>query len=147
MRKDFGNNGGRYDRIIIYNAKWKNCINSQRKVKVMLLVRGSSLILPRGDTGYIRVLKSQDDKFSAGDKVRFVVRDKSSVLINIEITEFDENGTALIYLSKEITNKLTVGLYYYDLRIIYENGEIDTEIRKGILQVIDVAVSESEVSQ
>ena len=113
----------------------------------MLLVQETRLILPRGDTGYIRVLKSQDDEFSAGDKVRFVVRDKASILINIEITEFDENGTALIYLSKEITNKLTVGLYYYDLRIIYGNGEIDTEIRKGILQVIDVAVSESEVSQ
>ena len=111
----------------------------------MLRVRGSRLILPRGDTGYIRVLKSRDDKFSLGDKVRFVVRDKSSVLINIEITEFDENGTALIYLSKAITNKLMAGLYYYDLRIIYGNGEIDTEIQKGILQVIDVAVSESEV--
>lgn len=111
----------------------------------MLRVRGSSLILPRGDTGYISVLKPRDDKFSLGDKVRFVVRDKASVLINIEITEFDENGTALIYLSKEITNKLMAGLYYYDLRIIYGNGEIDTVIQKGILQVIDVAVSESEV--
>ena len=111
----------------------------------MLLVRGSSLILPRGDTGYIRVLKSQDDKFAVGDKVRFVVRDKASILVNIEITEFDENGTALIYLSKEVTNKLTVGLYYYDLRLIYGNGEIDTEIQKGILQVKDVAVSEGEV--
>ena len=125
----------------------ENCINSQRKVEVMLLVQGTRLILPKGDTGYIRVLKSQDDKFSVGDKVRFVVRDKTSILINIEITEFDENGTALIYLSKEITNKLTIGSYYYDLRIIYENGEIDTEIRKGILQIIDVAVSESEVIQ
>ena len=111
----------------------------------MLLVQGTMLILPMGDTGYIKVLKSQDDKFGAGDKVRFVVRDEVSILINIEITEFDEDGTALIYLSKEITNKLTVGLYYYDLRIIYANGEIDTEIRKGILQVIDVAVSEGEV--
>ena len=113
----------------------------------MLLVQGTRLILPQGDTGYIRVLKSQDDKFNVGDKVRFVVKDKDSVLINIEITEFDENGTALIYLSKEITNKLVVGLYYYDLRIIYGNGEIDTEIRKGLLQVKDVAVSESEVIQ
>ena len=113
----------------------------------MLLVQGTRLILPQGDTGYIRVLKSQDDKFNVGDKVRFVVKDKASILINIEITEFDENGTALIYLSKEITNKLMAGLYYYDLRIIYGNGEIDTEIRKGILQVIDVAVSESEVIQ
>ena len=111
----------------------------------MLLVRGTRLILPRGDTGYIRVLKSQDDRFSAGDKVRFIVRDRTNLLINIEITEFDENGTALIYLSKEITNKLLIGLYYYDLRIIYGNGEIDTEIQKGILQVKDVAVSESEV--
>ena len=113
----------------------------------MLLVRGSRLILPQEDTGYIRVLKSQDDKFSAGDKVRFVVRDRTDLLINIEITEFDENGTALIYLSKEITSKLDVGLYYYDLRIIYGNGEIDTEIRKGLLQVKDVAVPESEAIQ
>ena len=37
MRKDFGNNGGRYDRIIIYNAKWKNCINSQLSDFVDLL--------------------------------------------------------------------------------------------------------------
>lgn len=113
----------------------------------MLLVQGTRLILPQGDTGYIRVLKSQDDKFSVGDKVRFVVRDKTSILINIEITEFDENGTALIYLSKEITSELVVGLYYYDLRIIYRNGEIDTEMQKGVLQVIDVAVSENEVIQ
>ena len=113
----------------------------------MLLVQGTRLILPMGDTGYIKVLKSKDDKFSAGDKVRFIVRERTNLLVNIEITEFDENGTALIYLSKEITNKLTVGLYYYDLRIIYANGEIDTEIRKGILQVIDVAVPENEVIQ
>ena len=113
----------------------------------MLLVQGTRLILPEGDTGYIRVLKSQDDKFILGDKVRFVVRDKASILINIEITEFDENGTALIYLSKEITSELMIGLYYYDLRIIYGNGEIDTEIRNGLLQVKDVAVSESEVIQ
>lgn len=111
----------------------------------MLLVRGSSLILPVGDTGYIKVIKSEDDNFSAGDKVRFVVRDEASILINIEITEFDEDGTALIYLSKEITSKLEVGLYYYDMRIIYGSGEIDTEICKGILHVKDVAVSESEV--
>ena len=92
----------------------------------------------RGDTGCIE-FTVQNYSLSKGDKVKFTVKASMTATepaILKEITEFTENGTALIVLNEEDTNSLAAGDYLYEIEVRLRDGSVDTVITATQFKII-----------
>lgn len=103
------------------------------------LLADNHLRMPRGDSGVIRV--TNPAIFKSGDKVIFAVRlpTRSEYEIYKEITEFND-GNAVIYLSNSDTKTLTTGKYPYDIRVVFADGWVDTNVVKGVFEIADTTI-------
>ena len=66
--------------------------------------------------------------FTTGDTVTFTVRKdpKSTILLQKAITEFDENGYAVILLYPEDTSGMDFGKYVYDIQLTRSDDSVTT---------------------
>lgn len=102
-------------------------------------VSGTKIMMTRGDTVKISVMikyKSTGDSYTPveGDTVRFAVKkyltDKNPVFIkDIPIS------TMLLVIDPEDTKSLPFGPYYFDVQLIFANGDVDTFIQNGMLEI------------
>ena len=96
----------------------------------------------QGDTGSIR-LQLSNYALGPGDEVRFGLTARNIVqpqafalargtgedlLIEKVITEFEDDGSAIIYLDGEDTLHLNPGQYLYEVQVKTSDGRIDTVI-------------------
>ena len=85
----------------------------------------------RGDTACIE-FAVDNYQLQPGDQVKFTVRpnmsrDVEPTILKV-ITEFTENGTALIVLGEEDTMNLDASSYLYEIEVRLSDGTIDTVI-------------------
>ena len=104
----------------------------------------------QGDTGCIK-LKLTNYPLSNGDIVKFAVTSKNvvqpavfslnsasaSLLIEKTITEFEEDGSAMIVLNGEDTLDLPPGNYLYEIQVNTKDGRIDTVITTTRLTIME----------
>ena len=104
----------------------------------------------QGDTGCIK-LKLTNYPLSNGDEVKFAVTSKNVVqpavfslksdstplLIEKTITEFEEDGSAMIVLNGEDTLDLPPGNYLYEIQVKTKDGRIDTVITTTRLTIME----------
>ena len=104
----------------------------------------------QGDTGCIK-LKLTNYPLSNGDAVKFAVTSKNVVqpavfslnsasaplLIEKTITEFEEDGSAMIVLNGEDTLDLPPGNYLYEIQVNTKDGRIDTVITTTRLTIME----------
>lgn len=102
-------------------------------------VSGTKIMMTRGDTVKISVMikyKSTGDPYTPveGDTVRFAVKkyikDKNPVF-----TKDIPISTMLLVIDPEDTKSLPFGPYYFDVQLIFANGDVDTFIQNGMLEI------------
>lgn len=89
-----------------------------------------TIFITRGDNETVTV--SCDDRpFVEGDKITFTVRKSIYERKKIvkTITEFTEDGKAIIEFLPKDTNNLAFGGYVYDVQLEDENGIVTTIIK------------------
>lgn len=105
-------------------------------------VNGNDLIIIKGDTEKFRVT-CDNYTLTSQDKVSLIIRTtkyideaNNSVIYNGE--GIIESGTGLITLPASVTSELFVigKTYYYDLQIVFANGEVKTPLRNCKFSVI-----------
>ena len=102
-------------------------------------VTGTKIKMTRGDTAVINVTakyKASGDTYEPqpGDSVTFAVKksanDSTPLLVkNIPI------DTMQLWLNPEDTKTLRFGTYIYDIQLTYANGDVDTFIPNGQLEI------------
>lgn len=84
----------------------------------------------RGDTAVIEI-SLDNHTLVKGDQVKFTVKQSMSAqepsILKV-ITEFTENGTAMIVLLEEDTMNLVAADYLYEIEVRLKDGTIDTII-------------------
>ena len=89
-----------------------------------------ALNLPRGDNGELELFVSGYD-LKAGDKIIFKMgKDLNHPLIEKEITDFSGNYLA-VSIFPDDTRTFSSGRYYYTVRLLKENGNVDTLIEQS----------------
>ena len=84
----------------------------------------------RGDTACIEITLD-NHKLVPGDQVKFTVKQSMTAQepsIMKTVTEFTENGTAMIVLLEEDTMNLVAADYLYEIEVRLADGTIDTII-------------------
>ena len=88
----------------------------------------------RGDSEAIKVScrdeNGVDFHFAEGDTVYFTVKRNTNTeekILQKIVTEFTD-GVALITIFPEDTKELKTGIYYYDIQLNRENGQVKTII-------------------
>lgn len=94
--------------------------------------------ISRGDTGVITITFTGDDAPDDTVKALFTVRknigDEEAVYEKeIAISE----GKCVIGFSAEET-EIAVGRYYWDIRLLYENGEVYTPMKPSEFRIVEV---------
>lgn len=93
-------------------------------------VNGTSISMTRGDSETITV-SCEARPFVTGDILTFTVRktvfEKKKIVK--EVTEFTEEGKAIIEIKPEDTNGLGFGGYVYDIQLEDESGTVTTIIK------------------
>lgn len=88
----------------------------------------------RGDTGTFSVRPKINGEYvlKDGDHLWFTVRKikDQTILIQKDVTEF-EDGIAEVVISPSDTANLEIGNYIYDLKMIREDGTVDSLIPGG----------------
>lgn len=103
----------------------------------MYKVCGTTITMVRGDTFVAVINLSRGGESyipSNNDIIRFAARRSGEV--RPRITKIVPIDTLELCLSPEDTKDLPGGLYKYDLEIEFENGDIDTFISNGVLNII-----------
>lgn len=98
-----------------------------------MIVDGNNLKMTRGDSESISV--SYDTPFTEGDVIEMTVRQRETApvkLIHKVITEFEEDGSALIVLNPEDTASMRFGDYVYDIQWKKANGWTSTIIKPAM---------------
>ena len=94
-----------------------------------------SIEITRGDSATYVAVVMQDGEivpFSAGDTVYFTVKTSVSTaekLIQKIITEFDDDGRAIINIEPEDTKNLAYKRYVYDVQHTSAEGKVTTIIK------------------
>lgn len=94
-----------------------------------------SISITRGDSATFIVSMKKDGvvvPFEAGDKVYFTVKtsvNTAQKLIQKIITEFTEDGEAMIYILPEDTKQLEFKQYVYDVQLTAADGSVTTFIK------------------
>lgn len=96
------------------------------------------MAISKGDSGYFTVNFTGDIP-SDGVEALFTVKKNLGKPASI-IKHFTVNDAAvLIELTSQDTNKLEPGDYYWDLRIIFSETEVETPIPPSLFKVLEVA--------
>ena len=92
-----------------------------------MIIKNKNISMTRGDSESIRVL-CPAAPFESGDRITMTVREdaESEILLQIVVTAFDENGSALIALRPEDTEGLDFGSYLYDIELKTAGGAVTT---------------------
>lgn len=103
-------------------------------------VKGTTISLTRGDTCTIKIdILDQDNMLYRpveGDVIRFAAKrdyNKSAPVILKEVPI----DTMVLKLEPEDTKQLEYGKYVFDVELTKANGDVDTFITKGILQLTE----------
>lgn len=102
-------------------------------------VSGTKIKLTRGDTAIINVtakFKVSGEVYMprGGDRVKFSVKksaNDTAVLLEKEIPI----DTMQLWINPEDTKSLRFGTYVYDIELTYANGDVDTFIPNGQLEI------------
>lgn len=93
--------------------------------------------LTRGDTLRLAIdIYNGDDIYtpSEGDSIRFAM--KRSYGSNVVLIHKDISiDTMILTISPNDTKQLAFGIYFYDIEITFENGDVDTFI-SGIFEIL-----------
>lgn len=95
----------------------------------------NKITIVNGDTGNIN-FAIENYKLKEGDTVFFTVKSHNGneELVK-KIQTFNEDGSCLIYLTKDDTFDLS-GIYYYDVQVNLKDGRVDTIIGPARFYVI-----------
>jgi len=92
--------------------------------------------LPRGDNGELE-LSINGYNLETGDKIIFKLgKDLNRPIIKKIVTDFFDNCLSVSLLPAE-TNKLLIGKYFYVVKLIKSDGEVDTLIEKSVFTLED----------
>lgn len=107
---------------------------------VLQKIVGSKIMLTRGDTlkAVVNMVKPDGDYYEPqeGDSIRFAMKKSfsdESVLLEKDIP----NDSRMLWLKPEDTKEFPFGSYVYDIQITYANGDIDTFIDKGAIELTE----------
>lgn len=94
-------------------------------------IKKSNISMTRGDSESITVRCSAAGErvpFAAGDTVYFTVREDAEADIALQktVTEFDEEGRAVIGIEPADTAGLDFGSYVYDIQLTRADGTVTT---------------------
>lgn len=102
-------------------------------------VSGTKIRLTRGDTAVINVtakFKASGEAYTPqeGDKVKFSVK-KSANDRTVLLEKNIPIDTMQLWINPEDTKPLRFGSYVYDIELTYANGDVDTFIPNGQLEI------------
>ena len=88
-----------------------------------------AIAMTRGDSESLTV-KKKNDTWVSGEVITFTVRDGADgdILLQKAISEFDENGWAIIPIDPADTEDIDFGTYAYDIQYSNANGMVRTII-------------------
>lgn len=102
-------------------------------------ISGHNLSMIRGDSESLTVgIKA--GTFAAGDTVTFTVRKKAAcpnILIQKTVTDFDEEGKAVIGIEHADTEGLPFGDYAYDVELTRADGTVTTLVGPATLRLLE----------
>ena len=103
-----------------------------------MTINGTAISMTRGDSETLTV-KIKDDAFEAGDKVTFTARARATapIAFQIVVTEFEEDGSAIITFDHETTEGLTFGRYMYDIELVRADGTVTTLIKPAAFDLTE----------
>lgn len=109
------------------------------------IVKGTSIILTRGDTLRVKVnitLDGEEYTPVNGDSIRFAVKHP---ILNSKQTEYKDtqplivktipNDTLILELQPQDTKPLGFGTYVYDIQITFSDGSVDTFITQAVFRL------------
>lgn len=93
-----------------------------------MTVNGTKLAMVRGDSESITVQCTPS--FSTGDTIYFTVRQtvEDPIVLQKIVTEFDNDGKAVIIISPSDTESLDFDDYVYDIQLTKADGTVTTLI-------------------
>lgn len=94
--------------------------------------------MTRGDNESIKV-SLKNYQLSNGDVVRLTVRKSprsQEITLQKVVTEFDDNGKAIIKIAPEDTADLPWGMYFYDIEITFKTGIKKTFVRPSMFRIL-----------
>lgn len=96
----------------------------------MIIDEDNNIEMTRGDSESITVWV-EGRPFVDGDVIEMTVRDARSakIVLHKRVTEFDENGMALIEILPEDTKDASFRTYIYDIQWSDVNGAVTTIIK------------------
>ena len=94
--------------------------------------------MTRGDTETQKV-KCPKEPFVDGDAVYMTVRESvdSPVAFQKVVTEFTDDGEAVIVIDHEDTKGLDFGSYLYDIQVTRESGVVKTPVKPSKLTLTE----------
>jgi hypothetical protein len=102
---------------------------------VIVKVVGTNLSMIRGDTESITVSLSDETgnkiNFELGDTLYFTIKDNVNTVNKVmqkQITDFNEDGNAVIEILPSDTKELKYKEYVYDIQLTREDGTVTTII-------------------
>ena len=95
-----------------------------------MITNGQTMSMTRGDSESIRV-RIADHPFSEGHIIEMTVRKsvKKDKALYKKITEFEEDGSAIINIKPEDTSDLKFGKYMYDIQWTDSHGNVKTIVK------------------
>lgn len=102
-------------------------------------VSGNNIKMTRGDTVKLLVHMLRKNNVSyipaEGDRIRFRCKkhlsDRKYILVKYVPTD-----SQLLTIDPEDTENLGYGIYYFDISLIYANGDVDTFIDNAVIEVV-----------
>ena len=97
-----------------------------------MIVKNKSISMTRGDSESITV-RCPEVPFETGDVITMTVREdaQSDIVLQIAVTEFNADGSALLPIAPEDTASLDFGKYVYDIQLARADGTVTTLITPG----------------
>lgn len=102
-----------------------------------MTVNGTNLSMVRGDSESITV-RCSAAPFETGDTVTMTVRPDvdSSIVLQKSVTEFDDDGAAVIAIDPADTEGLDMDTdYVYDIQVVRSDGTVTTIIKPSTFTV------------
>jgi len=103
-----------------------------------MTLSGANISMTRGDTETLTV-RCPKEPFVDGDAVYMTVRESvdSPVAFQKVVTEFTDDGEAVIVIDHEDTKGLDFGSYLYDIQVTRESGVVKTPVKPSKLTLTE----------
>ena len=104
-------------------------------------VSGHKITMTRGDTAIVNIIPKYNDgevyEPTAEDTVKFTVKRKatSKEVMEILLEKEIPTDTMELRIESEDTKAMRFGEYVFDIQLTYENGDVDTFITDGKLEI------------